>query len=207
MELLEVYADVACPFAHAGLRRLVAERAARGVSEPLLRVRAWPLERVNDEPHQGSSTAPKVAALRAGVAPGLFAGFEPAAFPASSLAALAAEAAAYRAGPEIGERFSLAIRSALFDEGADVADPAVLERVGAEVGAPGTTPDDVSQVHADHAAGKARGVDGSPHFFTASGADFFCPSMDIQRQGGAIQVTFDVVGFDRFTAAVFGPDA
>jgi HSP20 family molecular chaperone IbpA len=60
-------------------------------------------------------------------------------------------------------------------------------------------------VRADHAAGQARGVDGSPHFFTPSGNDFFCPSMDIERTGDSIEVTFDAAGFDRFTAAVFGP--
>jgi predicted DsbA family dithiol-disulfide isomerase len=206
MEPLEVYADIACPFAHAGLRRFVSERVARGVREPMLRVRAWPLELVNDEPHRGASTAPKVAALRSGVAPDLFVGFDPETFPASSLLALAAEAAAHRAGPEIGERFSLAIRTALFEEGADVADPAVLDRLRAETRAPAPTPEDEAQVHEDLGAGKARGVTGSPHFFTPSGNDFFCPSMDIERQGDALHVNFDAAGFDRFTTAVFGPN-
>ena len=111
MDLVEVYADVACPFAHAGLARFVAYRGERGRTEPRLRVRAWPLELVNGSPFDGSALAPKVEALRAGVAPDRFGGFDPAGFPRSSLPAMASEAAAHRASPEVGERFSLAVRS------------------------------------------------------------------------------------------------
>ena len=49
MNEIEVWADVWCPFAHIGIRRLVEERDRRG-SEVHLRVRAWPLELVNGRP-------------------------------------------------------------------------------------------------------------------------------------------------------------
>ena len=45
--VVDVFADVRCPFAHVGLRRLVTRRKQLG-AQLLLRVRAWPLELVND---------------------------------------------------------------------------------------------------------------------------------------------------------------
>jgi predicted DsbA family dithiol-disulfide isomerase len=203
METLEVFADVACPFTHVGLRRFVALREELGRSGPVLRVRAWPLEHVNGAALAGSTLAPKVAALRAGVAPDLFTAFDPATFPATSLPALAAEAAAYRAGPQVGQAFSLAVRTALFEQGDDVADPEVLDRLRDATGAPPVTPADEEQVRVDHEEGKARGVQGSPHFFAPDGSGFFCPSLDIGHEGDRLTVAYDEDGFRRFAAVVF----
>ena len=50
MPVIEVFADVACPFTHIGLRRLVEQRAALGRDDVTLLVRAWPLELVNGKP-------------------------------------------------------------------------------------------------------------------------------------------------------------
>ena len=145
MRSLEVFADVACPFAHIGLGRFTAFRRQRGLSEPILRVRAWPLELVNGKALDGPSLAPKIDAIRADVAPELFAGFDPLRFPATSLPAMASEAAAYRVGLHAGEAFSMSVRRALFDDGRDVSDDAVLRRLREHHGVPEPTP-------ADHAA-------------------------------------------------------
>jgi len=45
--VIEVFADVACPFTHVGLKSFVARRAGLGRDDVILRVRAWPLEIVN----------------------------------------------------------------------------------------------------------------------------------------------------------------
>jgi len=199
---LEVFADVACPFTHVGLQRVTARRAALGRVGPVLRVRAWPLELVNGEALSGSAMAPKVEALRRSVAPGSFAGFNPTTFPASTRPALASVSAAYRVGPERGERFSLAVRDALFEQGRDVSDPDVLAELRALLGVGDPTPADVSSIDADFAEGTARGVVGSPHFFTPQG-DFFCPSLEIAKVDGELAVAFDGEGFEAFMAAVF----
>lgn len=200
---VEVFADIACPFAHVGLRRFVELRAECGRIAPLLRVRAWPLELVNDVALDGPGLAPKVAALRAVVAPTRFAGFDPARFPATTLPALAAEAAAYRLGVDAGEAFSLAVRDALFEDGADIADPAVIRELCRAQGTPQPGPADDVAVRDDRRAGAGRGVVGSPHFFTEDG-DFFCPSLDIHHEGDAYDVRFDGEGLERFAASVFG---
>ena len=192
MTTVEVFADVSCPFAHVGLRRFVAERDARGRVDVALRVRAWPLERVNGRAESGDDLAPKVQALRQSVAPELFRGFVARAFPATSLPALAAEAAAYRDGPARGERFSMAVRTSLFEDGCDTSDVTVLRALDGDV-------DDnaIEQVMADWHEGEARQVIGSPHFFV-EGAGFFCPSMTIERSGGVLDIAFDSSGFDLF---------
>lgn len=195
-----MFADVGCPFAHAGLRAFVRLRDERGLTEPSLHVRAWPLEIVNGEPTTGSFLAPEIAALQRGPAPDLFAGFDPGAFPATTRPALASAAAAYRVGPDVGEAFSLAVREVLWEHGRDIADPAVLGDLRANLGVPEPTPADVTSIEADLAEGRRRGVTGSPHFFTSAG-DFFCPSLDISHDDdGRMRVRFDVEGFRHFVS-------
>ena len=203
MKVVEVFADIACPFTHVGLRRFWSHRQEVGVTVPILRVRAWPLELVNGHALDGPSLAPKVVALRAEVALDLFAGFNPDRFPATTLPALAAEVAAYRQGPEVGETFSLAVRWALFEDGLDVSDEDVLRELREPRGVPEPTRADRASVHDDLLEGQRRGVAGSPHFFTAGG-DYFCPSLDIQHDDSGYNVSFDAVGYHRFVSSVFG---
>jgi predicted DsbA family dithiol-disulfide isomerase len=202
MDVVEVFADVACPFTYVGVHRLIKYREQLNKTEPVLRFRAWPLELVNGVPLAGPALAPKIEALRRGVAPDLFAGFPETRFPSTSLPAMAAEAAAYRQGLEVGERFSVAVRRALFEDGLDISDERVLRDLRHLLGVPHPSETDRCSVEADLAEGERRGVAGSPHFFTAAG-DFFCPSLDIERDRDGYEVTFDPDGFNRFVAVVF----
>jgi 2-hydroxychromene-2-carboxylate isomerase len=204
MELLPVFADVSCPFAHVGLRRFVDERTARGLTQPVLSVRAWPLELVNGTAMTGASLVEKIASLREQVAPDRFAGFDPAAFPTTTLPAMAGEVAARRLGDETGERFSLAIRDALFEGGVDVGDAAVVEELLTEVGAGPVLPADSDAVLASHREGLARQVKGSPHFFVGT-EGFFCPSLDISHDDHGYDISFDLAGFTAFLEAALGP--
>jgi predicted DsbA family dithiol-disulfide isomerase len=200
--IIELFADVLCPFTHVGLRRFVARRAheARAVR---LWVRAWPLEVVNGEPLAPDFVAQEVDALRASVAPDLFAGFEAATFPRTSLPALALSAAAARRDPATGEHVALELRGLVFEQGVDVADPAVLADVAGRFDVT-VEPGDRETVLADVREGETRGVVGSPHFFTPDGS-FFCPSLDIGHdEDGTLRVRFDEAGFDEFVAACFG---
>ena len=119
---------------------------------------------------------------------------------------MAAEAAAYRQGLEVGERFSVAVRRALFEDGLDISDERVLSDLRQSHGVPHPSETDRCSVEADFAEGERHGVAGSPHFFTASG-DFFCPSLDIEGDHDRYEVTFDPDGFNRFIAAVFASHA
>ena len=202
MTVIEVFADVACPFTHVGLRRFAAQRAELGREDMTLRVRAWPLEIVNGQPLDPQFIAEEIDDIRRQVAPALFQGFTEAAFPVSSLPALTLAAAAYDESLSTGEQVSLALRDLLFEQGGDIADSTVLARLARhhDVSVDLT---DSRRVLEDHAEGLTRGVVGSPHFFTPAGG-FFCPSLDVHRDaGGHLRITADTAGFDRFVAACF----
>ena len=202
MTTIEVFADIACPFAHISLRRLTAHRAEAGRDDVRFRVRAWPLEIVNGEPMDPAFILEEVTELRPQVASDLFARFTASRFPASSLPALALEAAAHAADPVIGERVSLELRDRLFERDEDVADPAVLRAV-AEANGVDHDPEDLSAPERDHREGVERGVVGSPHFFTPSGS-FFCPVLDVGRDDeGHLVVAVDPDGVESFLAACF----
>jgi len=202
MTIVEVFADVACPFTHVGLRRFVRRRAELDRTDVQLRVRAWPLEVVNGHPLAPDVVAEEVEALRREVASALFTGFDPSAFPPTSFPALALAGAAYERGLRVGEAVSLALRDALFERGVDISDPIVLGDLAREHRLV-YDPMDREGVLADHAEGVARGVLGSPHFFTPT-ADFFCPSLDVHRHpDGRLQIEPDPDSFERLIVACF----
>jgi predicted DsbA family dithiol-disulfide isomerase len=185
---IEVFAELACPFTHVGLRRLVAARNSSHCPR-LLVVRAWPLEWINGRALDPAQVAAEIDALRATVAPELFAGFDVATFPTTSVPAFGLAAAGYARDDGTGEAVSLALRNAIFEQGLDVTDPGVLRAIGAPYGVDPVPPRDAAvAVRADWDLGQARGVRGSPHFF-ADGADWFCPGLDIDRIDGRFVVT------------------
>jgi len=183
MSTVEVFADVLCPFTHVGLHTLIDRRSERGLREPRLRIHAWPLELINGKPLDPEHIAAEIVALRASVRPDLFAGFSTETFPSTSMAAFALTAAADHTGdPALSEEVGMALRDAVFEQGLDIGEPEVVEKVADRFG---LTPSDgaatAAAVLADWNEGKQRGVVGSPHFFTADGGGWFCPALAISR--------------------------
>ena len=203
MNVVEVFADIGCPFTHVGLRRFVERRAELGRDDVAVWVRAWPLEIVNGTPLDAAFIAEEVDDIREQVAPNLFRGFTERSFPRSSMPALALAAAAYEKDFATGERVSLALRDMLFERGVDIGDMDVLAQLAADQGVV-VDLTDTHRVLEEHAAGVVRGVIGSPHFFTPSG-EFFCPALDVGRDAaGHLRITRDRDGFERFVTACFG---
>jgi predicted DsbA family dithiol-disulfide isomerase len=200
---IEMYADVSCPFAHVGLRRLVAARDARG-STARIRVRAWPLEWINGRQLAPELVTAEIAAIRTSVAPDLFAGFDPNHFPESTIGALGLAAAAYRRSSELGERLSLRLREALFEEGRDLDDAVQLRDLAHEFGLEPSSPSEAEGlVRADWERGQVRGVRGSPHFFVGT-HNWFCPSLSIRHVGSEFDISVDAGGIDEFYATALG---
>jgi predicted DsbA family dithiol-disulfide isomerase len=201
----EVFADVVCPFAYVGLRRLMEIREARHRPDVRVRIRAWPLELVNGEPLDATLVSEKVDALRATVAPELFEHFDASHFPQSAIPALSLAAYADHLDPVLGERVSLELRQALFDEGRDIGDEAVLALVAERCGI--RLPDlEVwrSVVIEDWHEGIERGVKGSPHVFAAQGAagGNFCPLLTIARVDGRLSIEWNQGGIARMEACL-----
>jgi predicted DsbA family dithiol-disulfide isomerase len=196
---VEVFADVRCPFTHVGLRRLLERREQSGGMAFVLRVRAWPLELVNDTPLDPDMIAEEVDELRTQVAPHLFAGFDPGRFPDSSLPALMLAAAANQQDAAVGERVSLALRDALFEQGRDIASPEVLAELARTSGIGLPTDGMGPPVLDDWHEGEARGVVGSPHFFV-DGSGYFCPGLEITRTDGGLDIRKNGAAFEAFVA-------
>ena len=189
--VIEVFADVGCPFTHVGLRRFVEQRAELGRDDVVLHVRAWPLEIVNRRPLDPAFIADP------------FEGFVETSFPATSLPALTLAAAAYDRSLAVGEAVSLALRDLLFEQGVDIADNDVLRGLADEHGI-SVDLADTTRVMAEHAEGVERSVTGSPHFFTPAGG-FFCPALDVSRDdAGHLRITADPGGFATFLSGCFG---
>ncbi len=202
--VVEVFADVTCPFAHYSIRRFTERRHLLGADHVRLRVRTWPLELANGEPLAADKVGEEIADLRAQVAADLFTDFVPSQFPTATVLILGTATLAYRQGIETGEAFNLAIRNALFEQGRAIGRSDVLTELAGEHGV--TIPDAASAraaVDADFAEGRARGVIGSPHFF-AGQQSFFCPMLDIEHQGEHLQFQINDTELDHFCDQAFG---
>ena len=199
MGTIEVFADIRCPFTHVGLRRFVERRDALGRTDVVLRLRAWPLELVNDAPLDPVMIGEEIDDSARPGRPGAVHRLRSPPVPDQ----LASRPHAGRQPPTstasaVGERISLALRHALFEDGRDIADPVkcsarsqtrLASRCSTELPARRCSPIGTKAAQ--------RGVVGSPHFFVGD-AGFFCPSLDISRVDGELRIVFDIDVFDAF---------
>jgi len=204
--VVEVFADITCPFTHVGLPR-VATRLADADSSIILRVRAWPLEWVNGSPLEPGPVADKAAVLRAGLGIEQFSGLDLNSWPSTTIPALNLAAAAHDIGPEVGLVVGRELRDALFEGGRDISDPDVLGDIAARHGLPEPGTEPSQSVLDDYAEGKRRGVRGSPDFFVGDD-EFFCPALDLGHdRAGSLTAQFDVAGLDAFISQVIADSA
>lgn len=105
------------------------------------------------------------------------------------------------------EEVGLALRNALFEEGLDIGRPEVIGSMAArfDLEPPLDAETTSVAVQADWGAGRARGVVGSPHFFTEDGADWFCPGLAISRDDVGNFIVAWKVGAEAFVDRVFTP--
>jgi 2-hydroxychromene-2-carboxylate isomerase len=124
-------------------------------------------------------------------------------FPITSIPALGLTSAAYALDESLGSMVGLAVRDALFEEGRDVSDPAVLAEIGRAFG---VVPPDLAwaddAVRSDWQCGRERGVQGSPHFFIGD-RSWFCPSLDIRHDQNGFDIRLSGDGMREFYAAAF----
>ena len=201
MGTVVVYADIVCPFAYIGLTRLIERRRTLGRDDVHLQIRSWPLELVNGKPVDAHFIGEEIDEILPQVGEGLFRNFDVNAFPASSLPGLALTAQAYALDDAVGEAVATELRSLLFEQGVDVGDAAVLAEVAVRHGVTGEA--DIDVALAEYAEGRERGVIGSPHFFVGEHS-IFCPTLDIKRVDGVLQVSIDEAAFESLVDICFG---
>ena len=197
---VEVFADITCPFTHVGLKRVVAQLAVLDRNVQLV-VRAWPLEWVNGVPLEAGPVGDKVKVFHDQLGVDDFSGFRADTWPTTTIPALNLAAAASMVDYALGLKVSLALRSALFEQGLDIGDPDVLTAIATEhdLEAPGRDPH--PQVEADYADGLRRGVRGSPDFWVGEN-EFFCPALNLSHDDdGKLLAEFDPQGLAGFIEA------
>ena len=197
---IEVFADITCPFTHIGLKIVGAEVAALDADIDL-HVRAWPLEWVNGTMADPVAIGEKIAVITDQLGVGDFGGFRTDRWPGTTIPALNLAAAGYGIDRATGLAVSLRLRSLVFEEGRNVADPAVLAEVAASFGLAAPSTDPIDSVLDDYEEGKRRGVRGSPDFFIGDD-EFFCPSLDLGHDAdGALTSSFDADGLRQLIAS------
>jgi predicted DsbA family dithiol-disulfide isomerase len=200
MPTIEVFADITCPFTHVGLKKVVDELDPNDGNVEVV-VRAWPLEWVNEAPLEAAAVETKVHALREQLGADAFAGFRADTWPATTIPALNLAAQAFDVDAPTGLAVSIALRDALFEDGRDISDPAVLSAIATEFGLnpPSNEVDD--RVQADYDEGQRRGVRGSPDFWLGE-QEFFCPALKLGHDDEGLTAEFDSDGFDAFMTRV-----
>ena len=198
---IEVFADITCPFAHVGLKQVVRHVATMDDPADIF-VRAWPMEWVNGAPLAADTITTEAKALEDQLGVHDFSGLRADRWPATSIPALNLVAAAYERDAATGLAVSLELRAALFELGGDISDPDALGSIAAahDLALPDTEPSKAVQREYDD--GKARGVQGSPHFFV--GADsFFCPTLDLGKDSqGRLTARIDRTVLAEFFARI-----
>ncbi len=201
MQIVEVYADITCPFTHVGLKRVVQHVSEMAEPTDVI-VRAWPLEWVNGTPLAVDAVVVKARALSDQLGIDDFEGLRADAWPSTTIPALNLAASAYESDAATGLAISLELRAALFERGENVGDPAVLAGIAAAHGLPVPSVDTSPAVQDDYVGGRERGVKGSPHFFVGSD-DFFCPALDLGHDvDGHLTARFDADMLAQFFARI-----
>ena len=178
--MIEIFADLWCPFAYVGIRRVFQYRDELGQNDVPIIVRSWPLELVNDAPMAQAKALGNCDALREQIASDIFANHELNNFPVTTLDGLTLISQAYEQNIVAGEKASVVLREAIFELGHDVANGVILQEIAASLGISYTPDSGYVSVRRDWEEGKARGVVGSPHFLNGS-VGVFCPSLQLTR--------------------------
>jgi predicted DsbA family dithiol-disulfide isomerase len=178
--VIEVFADIWCPFTHVGLKLVAGQLRDRGRQDVTIRVRSWPLEWVNGRPMDPNATLDHINELRDQVSTEFFSGFDASRFPHSTVPVLALVAHAYTAELTLGQALSFEVRDWLFERGLDVSEPDTLAAIARSFGLGTPDPDDYAAVVSEWKEGRRLHVAGSPHFFCA-GTSVFCPSLQISK--------------------------
>ena len=202
--MIEVYADIWCPFAHVGLRSAVARRDELGRREVVLWVRAWPLELVDGAPLDPGATAEHVEDLRAASGPGSLRALRSRALPEK----LARGARARRGRLPQGRtnrrgREPCAAPRAVRGGGATSRTRRCSRRW--RVPTVSATPVTGTWKASTRSGTRASrgGVRGSPHFFCGK-ADAFCPSLEISEDGeGHLDLRQDMEALEELLAGCF----
>ncbi len=190
MAVLRIWSDLRCPWAYIATIRLHRMRDHLSADEVLFEHKAFPLELTEEglrsEP---SARAEMVAASR--LESSAFSLYQRHDWPTSYLLAFEAQKWGYSLGQDIGERFDLALRRALFLHGhnltlrEEILGVAANEQLSSEQLAAAL--DDGrfrKSVIGDFEEGRSLDVEGSPHVYLPDGENHYNPGITVRWERG-----------------------
>lgn len=189
-----IFGDIACPWAHLAVYRLLAARERLGLEDRvLLDHRAFPLELINRRPTPKPALDAEVAVLGAHEPEAAWQVWQGAdyKYPVTTLPALEAVEAAKEQGLRASEQLDRALRLAFFAESKTISMRHVIEEV-----ASGCSELDTGKLLEALDEGRARAavmeqaqvagsdeVQGSPHLFLPDGSSVHNPGIEMHWEG------------------------
>ncbi len=195
--MLTLWSDLLDPWAYVVVLRLHRARDRLGISELDFELRACPAELHSGEPARGSQVRSDVGAL-VQLESAAFSAYSGGAWPTSSLPAFEAQKWGFELGQDVGERFDLALRRALFLHSHNLGRRADLLAVAATEGldADGLAAalDDGrhrAAITADVAAAREADVEDTPLLVLPDGAGHLNPGVTHRRVRGLAIIDSD----------------
>ncbi len=195
--MLTLWSDLLDPWAYVVVLRLHRARDRIGASDLDFELRAWPAELHGGTPVPGAQLRSDVGAL-AQLESAAFSAYTGGAWPTSSLPAFEAQKWAFELGQDVGERFDLALRRALFLHSHNIGRRAELLAIAATEGLDATglaaALDDGRHrgaITADVAAASEAGVDDTPQVVLPDGTAHVNPGVTYRRVRGLAIVDSD----------------
>lgn len=195
--MLTIWSDLLDPWAYVAVLRLHRARDRLGATDLDFELRAWPAELTGDGPPSGSQVRSDVGAL-AQLESAAFSAYEGGAWPRSSVLAFEAQKWAFGLGQDLGERFDLALRRALFMHSHDLARRsdvlAVAATEGLDAADLAAALDDGrhrAAITADVATGVGEDLEGAPLVVLPDGAAHLNPGISYRRVRGLAIVDSD----------------
>lgn len=190
MAALKVWSDLRCPWAYVATVRLHRMRDHLSADEVVLEHRAYPLELIENGLHS-EQTARAEMVVAAQLESSIFSEYTNATWPTSYLMAFEAQKWGYSMGPDIGERFDLALRKAYFLHGHnlsmrdEILAVAEVEQLSADQLAGALdTGQFRTAVMADFNEAKEIGIEGSPQVILSDGTTSHNPGTTIRWERG-----------------------
>lgn len=195
--MLTVWSDLLDPWAYVTLLRLHRTRDRLDANDLDFELRAWPAELTDGEVAAADTVCGDVGAL-AQLESAAFSAYQGPGWPASSIPAFEAQKWAFGLGQDVGERFDMALRRALFMHSHNIGRRDDLLAVAATEG---LDADDLAgalddgrhraDVKADVAAGQAAGVAEAPLVVLPDGTAHANPGTSYRRVRGLAIVEAD----------------
>ena len=190
MAVLRIWSDLRCPWAYVAMVRLHRMRDHLSADEVAFEQRSFPLE-LTENGLQSEQNARTEVVIASQIESSIFSAYENPTWPTTYLTAFEAQKWGYSLGPNIGERFDLALRRAFFLHGHNLS---MRNEILAVAGTEQLSVDQLAEalddgrfrksVMADFTEAVEIGIEGSPVVVLSDGTSHHNPGVTVRWERG-----------------------